>query len=69
MRRNHNAVHDAQEKELRRLNKFYFQEAKRCESAKAHLAGCVMLGSALETLLTLMINVHADEAEQTGEFR
>ena len=40
---------DEQEKELWRPNKFYFQEAKRCESAKPYLAGCVMLGSALET--------------------
>jgi hypothetical protein len=29
-------------------------------------AGFVMLGSALETLLALMVNAHADEAEQTG---
>lgn len=58
---------DEQEKELWRLNKFYFEEAKRCESAKAYLAGCVMLGSALETLLTLMVSVYSDEAEQTGK--
>jgi hypothetical protein len=58
---------DDEEKELSRLNKFYFEEAKRCESAKAYLAGCVMLGSALETLLTLMINVYSDETEQTGK--
>lgn len=57
---------DEEEKELWRLNRFYFQEAKRCEPAKAYLAGCVMLGSALETLLTLMINAYSDEAEQTG---
>lgn len=58
---------DEQEKELRRLNKFYFEEAKRCESAKAYLAGCVMLGSALETLLILMINGFSEEADQTGK--
>ncbi|MGC1294869.1 MAG: hypothetical protein WA869_07495 [Alloacidobacterium sp.] len=58
---------DEQERELSRLNQFYFQEAKRCESAKAYLAGCVMLGSALETLLTLMVNVYSDEAEKTGK--
>lgn len=50
-----------------RLNKFHFREAKRCESAKAYLAGCVMLGFALETLLTLMANLHPDEAEQTDK--
>jgi hypothetical protein len=56
-----------EEKELSRLNKFYFEEAKRCESAKAYLAGCVMLGSALETLLILMINAFSEEADQTGK--
>lgn len=56
-----------EEKELSRLNKFYFEEVKRCESAKAYLAGCVMLGSALETLLILMINAFSEEADQTGK--
>jgi hypothetical protein len=36
------------------------------EKAEAYLAGCVLLGSALETLLILRINVFP-EAEQTGE--
>ena len=40
---------DAEEKELYRLQRFYWQEAKRCEQTEAYLAGCVMLGSALET--------------------
>ena len=55
---------DEEEKELYRLSRFYWQEALRCEEAKAYLAGCVMLGSALETLLILMINIYAAEAEQ-----
>lgn len=58
---------DEEEKELYRLSRFYWQEAIRCEESKAYLAGCVMLGSALETLLVLMINIYADEAEQTGK--
>jgi hypothetical protein len=58
---------DEEEKEVLRLNRFYWQEALRCEKAKAHLAGCVMLGSAFETLLILMINCFCDEAEQTGK--
>jgi hypothetical protein len=58
---------DEQEKELWRLSRFYWQEALRCERAKAYLAGCVMLGSALETLLILMINCFSDEAECTGQ--
>src|SRR5271156_2871173 len=58
---------DTEEKELLRLNRFYFEEAKRCEAGKAYLARCIMLGSALETLLTLMVNVHSDDAENTGK--
>jgi len=58
---------DEQERELWRLSRVYWQEALRCEKAKAYLAGCVTLGSALETLLILMINCFSVEAEQTGQ--
>ena len=58
---------DEEEKELNRLSRFYWQEALRCEKAQAYLAGSVMLGSALETLLILMINCYSDEADQTGK--
>ena len=58
---------DDEEKELYRLQRLYWREALRCEESKAYLAGCAMLGSALETLLILMINIYADEAEQTGK--
>jgi hypothetical protein len=58
---------DEQQKELWRLQRFYWKEALRCEEAKAYLAGCVMLGSALETILILMIDVHSEEAEKTGK--
>jgi hypothetical protein len=54
------------EKELYRLSRLYWEEALRCEKAKANLAGCVMLGSALETYLILMVNTHPEEAESTG---
>jgi hypothetical protein len=53
-----------QEKELWRLYRFYWKEAHRCEAAKAYLAGCVMLGSALENLLILMISAHSEEIEK-----
>ena len=56
-----------EEKELWRLSRFYWQEALRFERAKAYLAGCIMLGSAFENLLILMINVFSDEADQTGK--
>jgi hypothetical protein len=58
---------DNEEKELYRLQRLYWREAVRCRESKAYLAGCVMLGSALETLLMLIINIYADEAEQTGK--
>lgn len=58
---------DEEEKDFYRLSRFYWKEALRCEESKAYLAGCVMLGSALETLLILMINCHSDEADQTGK--
>ena len=38
---------DEEEKERFRLQRFYWKEAIRCQDAKAYLAGCVMLGSAL----------------------
>jgi hypothetical protein len=57
---------DEEHKELWRLNRFYWKEALRCEAAKAYLAGCVMLGSALETVLIIMVDLDADEVEKTG---
>jgi hypothetical protein len=60
-------LNENEEKEFHRLQRFYWREALRCEEAKAYLAGCVMLGSALETLLVLMVNVYSVEAEATGK--
>ena len=58
---------DEEEKELFRLQRSYWKEAIHCQDAKAYLAGCVMLGSALETLLILMVNAYGEEAEKTGK--
>jgi hypothetical protein len=57
---------ELQEHEVHRLSRFYWKEALRCEKSKAHLAGSVMLGSALEALLMLMVNGYADEVEATN---
>ena len=57
---------EQEEQEFWRLYRFYWREAERCEEAKAYLAACVMLGSALEALLVLMINVYDEEADATG---
>ncbi len=54
------------ERELFRLYRYYWREAGRCRDAKAYLAGCVMLGAALETLLMLIVNVYPEEAVATG---
>jgi hypothetical protein len=47
--------------ELLRLSRLYHREAKRCMAAKSYLAGCVMIGSALEASLMSMCHVYADE--------
>lgn len=60
------ALTDIEERELYRLSRFYWKQALKCEDAKAYLAGYVMLGSALEALLMLMVNCYNDEAEATG---
>ena len=59
---------EEEEKELWRLYRFYWKEAHRCENAKAYLAGCVMLGSALENLLILMVSAHSEEIEKLGAY-
>jgi hypothetical protein len=58
---------EEEEREFYRLSRLYWREARRCEKAKAYLAGCVMLGSALESLLILMVNAYSEEAETTGQ--
>jgi hypothetical protein len=60
-------LQEAEHKELHRLRVFYWAEAKRCEAAKAHLAGCVMLGSAVECLLVLFTDIYFEEALATGK--
>ena len=59
-------INEEQERELYRLMRFYWAEARRCEESKAYLAGRAMLGSALEAILMLMVNAHLEEAEATG---
>lgn len=47
--------------ELLRLSRLYHREANRCMAAKSYLAGCVMIGAALEASLTSMCHLYADE--------
>lgn len=58
---------DEQARELYRLRRYYWTEARRCEEAKAYLAGSAMAAAALEAMLMLMVNVYPEEAEQTGK--
>jgi len=64
---NFTTLTEEEEREFWRLYRFYWREAERCEGAKAYLAGSVMLGSALEALLTLMVNVYEEQAAATGK--
>ena len=57
---------EEEERELLRLSRLYWKEALRCEEAGAYVAGCVMLGSVLEAMLTLMVNCYDDQAALTG---
>jgi hypothetical protein len=47
--------------ELLRLTRAYYREARRCEAANAHLAGCAMLGASLEASLMAMVHCFADD--------
>lgn len=51
---------------LLKLIKRYEQEAKTSAGAGAYLAGCVMLGSALEAGLLAMVECFRDEVKQTN---
>jgi hypothetical protein len=55
------------EAELYRLLRFYNREADRCCEAHAFLAGCVMAGAELETVLLLMVNAYPGEAVATNK--
>jgi len=49
--------------ELLRLSHVYYREAIRCEDSKAYIAGCVMAGACLETLLVMMVNMYGAEVQ------
>lgn len=40
----------------------YYCEAQKCQQAEAYLAGCVMLGAALEANLVAMVTFYPNEA-------
>jgi hypothetical protein len=52
---------EVQFQELMRLCRMYQREADKCRVAKAYLAGCVMIGAALEAALVGMCDCYFDE--------
>jgi hypothetical protein len=56
-------------KDLYRITTYYWKEARRCEEAGAYLAACVLIGSALEAMLMLVVYVYDGEALATGKIQ
>jgi len=48
--------------EVLRLSRLYYRQAERCQDGKAFLAGCVMIGAALEATLLAFANCFPEEA-------
>lgn len=54
---------DDEFKAIMRLVREYHRQAVRCEDAKAYLAGCVMVGAALEAALLAMVHLNGPVVE------
>lgn len=54
-------LQENQFQEVLRLCGFYRKEAERCMETKSYLAGCVMIGAALEADLIAMCHCYSDE--------
>lgn len=52
---------DAQSQHLYEIETRYWDEACKCQQAGAYIAGCAMLGAALEAGLMAMVIFHASE--------
>src|SRR6266849_4210438 len=57
---------DDEFKAILRLVREYHREAVRCENAKVYLAGCVMVGAALEAALLAMVHLSGPAVESAG---
>jgi len=51
--------------EIIRLSRQYYREAEKCREANAFLAGCIMIGSALEAMLLAFANCYPEEASNS----
>ena len=56
------ALTEEQYNEVLRLARAYQREAHRCRDSEAYLAGCIMMGAALEASLLAFVNCYPDEA-------
>ncbi len=50
--------------DLGRISRFYYHQAEKCSETKAYLAGCVMLGAALEANLVAMVCCFPEEVSR-----
>src|SRR5262245_40631364 len=55
-------LQEVQFEDLIRLSRLYTSEAKRCMNAKAYVAGCVMIGAALEANLMGMCHLYSEDS-------
>jgi hypothetical protein len=55
--------------ELYRLSVFYGQESDRCRAAEAYFPACLMMASAIETLLGLFCLLSQKEVEKSDVYR
>jgi hypothetical protein len=53
---------------LLKIHNFYIDEAEKCYESKAYFAGCVMLGSALEAILLIMVSQYPEEINKLKTF-
>ena len=54
------------EKQFQKLNELIAEiekEIEKCESARAYLAGCILIGAALESLLLAVVDIYPDEVK------
>ena len=58
---------EEQYNEVMRLCGAYQREARRCMDGKAYLAGCIMMGGALEASLLAFANCFPIEARRSGK--
>ncbi|MHB8085096.1 MAG: hypothetical protein ACYDHZ_04685 [Dehalococcoidia bacterium] len=56
---------EKQYNEVLRLANMYYREARKCMDGKAYLAGCVMMGAALEAALLAFADCYSYEARRS----